>query len=454
MLEIIIKYWSIIIMFASFSTPTFSANSFEENQNKYKCPQIIFVEENNFFKHGSKYARKKGLSPVLFTRLKEHKPELFENIDTVTFDKIYSVDTLNPELMYEMVKKLRLNVVAIVSSNDDTILPAAMLAQKLSLKHVDIEGLRNAYRKDKVRDILAHNNIIQPEYEVINMYSNANPSKVKYPLVVKPVRDGGAEAAYLCRNEEEYKNAIKEIQKKQFTFFGASRVAILIEEFIRGEFFYGAELLWNNNKWNLLGFTKQFIDPEKSLCMTGISFPSDIPENLSPYIEKQVLKWVELIGLKGGAINVEFKIYNDVPYLIEINPRLAGPNVHKQLQLVLGLSPIEYIIDEALGKEKELIFDNTKKEVFIADAFIFPEKSGILFEIDTPFCDPNYCVEAFYEFNKLPKKVDSKRRFSNVIGHVLTRGGSANDAMLKASKIVNQIEFKIISESDHLTVSP
>lgn len=406
---------------------------------------IVFIELFPHFVQFMPYLRKKGLSPILFTRVEDYNPginpELREILHTYHFTKIYIVDTHNTEEMYSFLKKLKLDVAGIMAWRDDILLPAARLAKKLKLPNINITGLKNVYRKDKVRELLHKQNVLQPKYEAYEGFA-LKETTIPFPLVVKPIHDGGTSDVYFCENKKDYKNAITKIQSQEYTGLGGHRTGILIEEFIGGSF-YAAELLWNKGKWHVLGFSDLFVNPKKSLCMTGMSFPADMPPKLFSSLKKEILKWVKLVGLKGGALCIEFKVYKNVPYLIEINPRLGGPNVNQLIQAHFGFSPFEYLIDEACGEEKKLSLPKRKSKIATANAFIFAHKAGVLSQIHTPRCDKNSDIKINEDFQKLPVRIDGHRNFGNVIGDVITTAKSSKQAIKKAMKIVKGVKLKI-----------
>jgi biotin carboxylase len=344
--------------------------------------------------------------------------------------------------MHSLINKLNINVRGVVVCNDEMVLPAARLAEKIGLPHANIKGLENTYHKSIVRNILEKAHIKQPKYIILDIQSASNHSpEIKFPFVVKPVRGTRSRDVYLCRDENDYKKAITKIKAQKPNCYGVKSESVLLEEFIGGAF-YAVDLLWNNDKWNFIGFHKLFLEPYKSLCLTGASFPSDIPPRLLPSVQRQILEWIELVELKGGALHIEFKIYKDIPYLIEINPRLGGP-VNKRIELSLGISPIEYVIDQACGVEKEIHFNTFKPKRFIGDAFIFPEKAGLLYEINTSNINIKDYIEIVYDFKDLPLEVQTDQHLGSRIGRIITSGNSADEAMHKASSLVKKVDLKI-----------
>jgi biotin carboxylase len=174
--------------------------------------------------------------------------------------------------------------------------------------------------------------------------------------------------------------------------------------------------------------------------MTGISHPSDIHHEIRPSVEAEILKWVNLVGLKGGAINVEFKLVDNQPILIEINLRLAGAKVNQQVKLTTGISPIEFVVDQACGIERRLW--PLEEKTYVADAFIFVNTTDEIHAVELP--------------DMKQDRPEQKTDFGTIIGHVLATGNSADEAMSNATRMVSQLKYKTLAvnatpdvDSDH-----
>jgi biotin carboxylase len=401
--------------------------------------KFIFIEVRAVEQSAVPYVRKLGFSPVLLTGFKEANPEVYRNIDLAAFDAVYDIDTHDPEALYHLIKKNNMEVGAVLACCDEVSVSAALLAQQFSLPHPDIQGLKNAYYKDNVRNLLSKAGVKQPRYEVIDLKSVPAEPPLPFPFVIKPTRDAGAYGVHFCRSQEDYQKAMQEFKVHNRAITGLLRTKVLVEEFIEGHF-YGAELMWNNDQWKILGINRIFVDPKKSLCMTGISHPSDIPSEIISSVEKEILHWVNILGLKGGAINVEFKLVNNKPVLIEVNLRIAGAKVNKQVALTSGITPVEYVINQACGINKKIWPLEEKPNMYVADAFIFSKMDGEIYDVDTSKIDRQHLIDV--DIRKLPFIVEKTGQdFATIIGHVLASGKNCQDAMQNAVNIANKIEL-------------
>ncbi len=285
---------------------------------------FLFVEARPIECAGIGYIRALGYVPVLFTSMQSRNKVLFDDLDLNLFDAVHHVDTLDARAMRARIDALRLPVGAVLGCYDDVMIPASELAAALGVPHPSLAGLRRAYGKERVRDTLRGRGYRQPAYQVLSAERAAPRPDIGFPCVVKPLRDAGAYGVSLCANEADYRAAVERFRSGDgVSMLGSRHREFLAEAFVEGPF-YGAELLHNGGRWHVLGINRIFVSPRDSLCMTGISHPSDLPAADADAIADEIVEWVNLLGLAGGALNVEFILAETGPVLVEINLRSAG----------------------------------------------------------------------------------------------------------------------------------
>ncbi len=401
--------------------------------------RFVLVETKPAYEHGMPYARELGFSPVLFTRLKDVNPEVYRNIGRDKFDEVHDLDTHDPATMEALARTFGDGVAGVIGAEDDVMVSAALFAQRLSLPHPALDGLKNTYSKELTRDLLARAGFRQPAYAVIDLDALPDRPPIGFPFVSKPVRDAGALGVYLCRSQAEYEHAVSEVARKRFSRTGLPRTRFLLEDFIGGNF-YGAEMLWHGGEWKNLGINRIFVDNADSLCMTGVSHPSDLSERVLRAAERDILEWLRVLGLRGGALNVEFKLIGDRPVLIEVNPRIAGARMSRQIELTSGVAPVKHMVREACGLPEAPLVNSTPSAAFVADALVFARRPGEICEIDTSRIAAPGLIE--YRFRKLPFVLQAaEANFETVIGYTLAAGTDCIDAMKNASDAVAQIDF-------------
>lgn len=406
----------------------------------YSSEKLVFVETNPTFSQAIPFAKQLGFSPILFTRMNAFNPEYYQDAEIYPFDDIYDVNTHDANTMEKMIKEHRLDISGVISCYDDMVLPAALLAKKLALPHPAISGLKNTFFKDQVRTILKKCGIEQLDHCVIELNNIPAKPPLRYPIVIKPAHDAGADGVFLCRSLKQYQSILKKLIRNKFTFSGLERNKIVLEQYIEGDL-YSAELLWQKSSWKMLGISKLFVDADNSFCLLGMSFPSDLTAALERKIAQEILTWVNCLELREGALSVEFKIFNNQPILIEINPRLAGSNVNELIRLGTGIAPIEYLIKQACGINYDLNKIKINKNKFYADAFIFPDCLGPISAINYTHISNDYLVSL--DCKQLPLFINNTANgFDNIIGHALAWGKTCDQAWENAQEIAECVEIE------------
>jgi biotin carboxylase len=403
--------------------------------------KFLFIEMRPTEFQSLHLLRELGYTPVLFARaLHDNDGELYKSIDLGQMDSVHEVETTDVAAMLALIQTLKLDIGGVLGAHDEVAVAAAQLAQQLGLPHPDIQGLKNAFFKHDARAVLERAGIRQPVHAVVELSAMPLVPPLDYPFVMKPVRDAGAFCVHLCRNLAQYRAAVADLQHNHTSYIGSTHKQLLLEEFVEGDF-YGAELLWCRDQWKILDVNRIFVDPNKSLCMTGISYPASLPQPVSNHVEQEILRWVTLLGLRGGAINVEFKLRNGEPVLIEVNLRLAGARISRQIELTSGVVVMQHIYHQALGIDDGFIPPRAAPGKFVADAFVFCDTPGKVIGLDSSTLGGEHLID--FGLKSCPFVVSSaaQQDFGDIIGYVLASGDSCEAAMANAREQADRVRF-------------
>ncbi|NTZ08631.1 ATP-grasp domain-containing protein [Burkholderia metallica] len=402
---------------------------------------FLFIEARPVESAGIGYLRASGFSPVLLTSLNRMNKQLYDDLDLSLFDAVHEVDTHDVAAMLVLVETLGLQVAGVLGCFDAFVIPAAQVAAALGLPHPSIDGLSNAFSKKRMRDVLAGRGFRQPAYELLSADDLPARPGIGFPCVIKPLRDAGAYNVSLCRDSRDYAAVVARIRAGHDTpMLGGAHATYLAEEFLDGRF-YGAELIHAAGAWRILGINRIFVSPEDSLCMTGISHPADLLPADADALGAVVLDWVDALGLHGGALNVEFILTARGPMLVEINLRVAGARAVRQIELTSGVDMVRHLIDFCVGRSGPVVPSAERRHAYVADAFVFSPKAGIIREIAFEPCHPHYVDSGF---RRLPiVSATGSRNFGAVIGYVLAHGASCEEAMMRARSLADSVSVEV-----------
>lgn len=163
----------------------------------------------------------------------------------------------------------------------------------------------------------------------------------KYPVVVKPSRDGSSVGVYFCENEEEVKNALDKVKKP------------LIEDAIVGD-----ELtvgVMNNEPMGVLRIIpkNKYYDFESKYAKGGSvhEYPAKIRKDIYDLAMKNAQKIHKELGLSGISRS-DFLLKDGELYFLEVNtcPGMTSTSLIPDIATLLG-----YTFDDVVRKNLESI---------------------------------------------------------------------------------------------------
>jgi biotin carboxylase len=400
---------------------------------------FLFVETRVVENTAVAYIRSLGMSPVLLAQ--SASGMLYEGVDLEIFDGVHHVDTRDAASILSLIREQQWNVGAVWGTCDAVMISASLVARALGLPHPSVEGLVNAYRKNRVRELLADRGYEQPAWQCAMADDFPAIPDVPFPLVIKPVRDAGAYGVSLCLDMHDYARSVEAIRRGELqSLRGDSYHAFLIEQFVDGPF-YGAELIHFCGAWHVVGFNRIGLPDDGGLCMTSISHPADFSAAEVCELSEMITAWVDAVGLRGGALNVEFKITADGPRLIEVNLRVAGLRVVEQVLLTQGIDMIAMLVDFSCGRPVKEFIRRESKFDFIADALVFIPEGGTVEAVHAPVAELDYVSS---HFKQVPFTAPaSQGNFGAIVGHVFAHGRSSDEAMGNARRLAKRVTFEM-----------
>ncbi len=264
-------------------------------------------------------------------------------------DEYYNVSTTDKEAVLELAKKLKID--GIVSYASDVSAPtAAYVAEKLGLPTNPYKSVELLTRKDSVRPFMEKHGFLVPKGKSFTSYDEAFSffKEIKKPAMVKPVDASGSKGVTKIFDESQFKDAYNEALK-----YSRAKV-IIVEEFLvrDGYQIAGDGFLWNG-KLVFAGLMNEHFEKFcNGLVPIGESYPSILPEHLKIKAKKEIERMMQLLGMKSGALNLDFIVDKDENvYILEIGPRNGGNLITDVIKYSSGVDLAEYTIKAAIGED-------------------------------------------------------------------------------------------------------
>ena len=260
----------------------------------------------------------------------------------------------NEQLIYK-IKKFKPNVIFNALHGrfgEDGYIQTILEDQKVKYTHSGILASYTAMNKVISKQIFKKNKILTPKFFKFE-FSNKNSkkkiinkikSKLKFPVVIKPINEGSSVDVYICSEKNIIKN-LKKLEKYE---------EVLIEKYIGGREIQVAIL--GNKKLGAIELKpkRKFYD-YKAKYNSSAKTEHLIPVKLSSSNMKKVLnialKAHKVLGCR-GVTRSDFKFLNNKFYLLELNtqPGMTSLSLVPEIAAYKGinfLKLLEWILNDA-----------------------------------------------------------------------------------------------------------
>ena len=156
-----------------------------------------------------------------------------------------------------------------------------------------------------------------------------------------------------------------------------------MEEYVEGDE-YSAEMVWDREReeWMLLGFTKKHLTLPHCVEV-GHSFPYTFGDEVDENVLEVIRGWLKSMKMDNGCVHLEFKITNEGPALMEVNPRPAGGMINELVRHVHGRSIVDWYVDLMVGRTL-LVVPKVSEGKVATVRFVMPSEYGVVTRVIPP----------------------------------------------------------------------
>lgn len=267
-----------------------------------------------------------------------------------TADVFREINFVNRREVIDYIRQEGIDVV--YSTGSDLAMPiSCAISEALDLPHfVSEEAAATCNNKDKMRRRLGpdfHGNI------PFQIFDQLEELKLDLPVIVKPTDSQGQRGINLVEKLEDFPKAYE--NAKQYSRSGK----VIAEKYV-----VGPEISVN---CYMVDGKMVFVHASDRVTWeqyVGLIHKHEVPSKVLNEKSREDLKQIlenacNEIGIHNGPMYAQMKVMDNVPYIIEITPRLDGCHMWKLLTLYTGINLMKATFEHLLeGKTKE--FD--KKE--------------------------------------------------------------------------------------------
>ena len=375
-------------------------------------------------------------------------------------DEKLVVSTLDQEEVYRQALIYKPDVV-ITSTSDGPVRTAAYVNEKLGKRpDLSYENSLCATIKDKMRDRLKICGVPIPKYYVAGDYEAFSDAvdRLDGHCIVKPADNAGSRGVVLfecevsridreaqARRLAAYADQILELKKKTYEYSKSNtrNGTVLVEEFMQGPE-VSVEVMVVDGQPHILSITDKYITPPPYFVELAHCEPSRLDGKTQEKIRQVAVQAIKAIGIENAPAHVEIKVTKEGPKIVELAARLGGDFITSKLvPLSTGIDMVGTSVLLATGEKPDLM---PKWQRGSAIHFLHaPEETeGVLAGITVP--ENLYGEEGVEEiviYKKQGDAVCGTHSSNDRLGHVITVGATAEEAMARGEQILSQIRVKI-----------
>jgi len=281
-------------------------------------------------------------------------------LSMLTRGRSITLNFTEPEKSTEVITKFAKTypIQAVVPTDDDTTILAAMASEALSLPHNPASSVIATRNKSRFREVVSRAGLLSPRYELLTVEENPEiaPPRLGFPCVLKPLALSGSRGVIRTNDLGQFVAALHRmmtiLRQPDAVARGKEEARfILVEEFIPGKEVVLEGIISKGNLKVLAIFDKP--DPldgpyfEETIYVT----PSRLPKSVQEEIKVTATHAIEAIGLKEGPLHAEFRINEKGIWPLEVAARSIGGHCSQALRFETGLSLEELILRHAIGAD-------------------------------------------------------------------------------------------------------
>jgi argininosuccinate lyase len=379
-------------------------------------------------------ARSQGFDVVLFCSNPERYPFLHaDGVSTIIANTEDFPTLLHAVRTMPGASELR----GILSTSEYFAGTAARLAREFGLPGADPDAIDRCRDKYIQRQLIQAAGLATPRFWRLTSEEGlpAVLATTRQPCVVKPTSGTGSVGVKLCTGPEEVAAQVHMLLSVDRNERGMPVVpAALIEEYIDGPEF-SAEMF----SGQLLGITCKHLGKHPYFLEVGHDFPAPLSAASAERIEQEMRLSLEALGLTWGHCHIEFRMAEDRPVIVEVNPRLAGGCIPKLILLASGIDPIDLAIRAHTGQQSDPCA--VCRQAASIRFFVLPRNGKFLRVEGIAQAEACTGVAEVQVYTEGPRDVSIRGDFRDRVGHVIAAGATAELSAHNADEAAHQVRI-------------
>jgi biotin carboxylase len=238
----------------------------------------------------------------------------------------------------------------IVSTYDRCLVRWAELAAMLGVPGPSIEAMRRCASKIEQNEHLRRHGLRRAESTQVlpaELPQGRVFNELRYPIVVKPENGFASTGVRLCHGLPEVHAHLGLLNALRGSSLDTLDLgAILLESFVDGP-----EYCVEMYDGEFVGIVRKYcIDAHSEFLEAGYACVPFWPDDLIVALRGAASDAVEALGVDRGPVHIDVKMSVEGPYVLEVNPRVAGGVISELIRHTYGFDFVRALLSSAFGE--------------------------------------------------------------------------------------------------------
>ncbi len=268
-------------------------------------------------------------------------------------DYFYPISVLDKDLILSKCIEIKIDGITTIAT-DMAVPTICYVAEKMDLISNTYRSSKISTNKFEMRNAFKRNACNTPNF-VETSTSEIDYTRLKFPLIVKPVDRSGSRGVSKVNNNHMLNGAIRDALNESFI------KKAVVEEFIEGIEVSVETISWQG-KHTILAITDKITTDAPHFVELAHHQPSLLATEIQERIKDETIKCLNALEIRFGASHSEFKITSKGEvFVIEVGARMGGDFIGSHLvELSTGYDFLEGVIEIALNQFQQPILNQKK----------------------------------------------------------------------------------------------
>lgn len=349
-------------------------------------------------------------------------------------DKVYYENTVDYDTILKIAEEEKIDGI-MTAGTDVAVITIGHVCDQLGLKGLSRSAAEQATNKMLMKKSFEKEGVRTARFREVHFNVNeiVNETKeLRFPLIFKAVDTSGSRGIIKVESIKDFESAMEYVRAAtKLDYF-------IIEEFLVGDEF-GAQAFVQDGKVEFILPHGDYVFTGETGVPVGHYAPFELNETIINDINEQLKKAVKALGLNNCAINADFMLADNKPYVLEIGGRSGATCLAELASIYYDFDYYEKMIRVSLGEKVDFSSD---KAIPNASKLLISDKDGVIVEQGIHETVKENVVDIQFDY-EIGDRIKKFQVGPDRIGHIITKGKTLKEASDILEETINQIYVNV-----------